>query len=58
MARKATAMSTLSTTMRFLLRGRVRRTVLLKPFRMPWLSVPGKDGWSVMRWGVGLTTQP
>lgn len=42
MARKATAMSTLSTTMRFLLRGSVRRTVLLKPMRMPWLLVPEK----------------
>lgn len=40
MARKATAMSTLSTTMRFRLRGNVFRTVLLKPLRMPWLLVP------------------
>ena len=42
MARKANAMSTLSTTMRFRLRGSVRRTVLLKPMRMPWLLVPEK----------------
>lgn len=42
MARKATAMSTLSTTMRFRLRGSICRTVLLKPLRMPWLLVPEK----------------
>lgn len=46
MARKAAAMSTLSTTMRFRLRGSVRRTVLLKPLRMLWLSVPGEEGGS------------
>ena len=39
------AMSTLSTTMRFRLRGSVRRTVLLKPLRMPWLLVPEKGEW-------------
>lgn len=50
------AMSTLSTTMRFRLRGSVRRTVLLKPLRMPWLLVPEKGEWGgIVRQGVGYT---
>lgn len=61
MARKAAAISALSTMMRLTLRGRLCSTVLLKPGNVPWLRVPASGVHAMVNpnWGApGATLCP